>query len=98
MPKARKPLIDEDGDVRELTPEDFARMRPASETHPEMVEAYRRTRGRQKAPRKVATTFRLDAEVVEHFKAGGKGWQTRINEALRKAISGWFPFPPANFP
>ena len=88
MPKARKPLIDENGDVRELTPEDFARMRPASETHPKIVEAYRRTRGRQKAPRKVVTTIRLDAQVVEHFKAQGKGWQTRINEALRKVISG----------
>ena len=88
MPKARKPLIDQNGDVRELTPEDFARMRPASETHPEIVEAYRRTRGLQKAPRKVATTIRLDAQVIEHFKAQGKGWQTRINEALRKAISG----------
>ena len=88
MPKARKPLIDENGDVRELKAEDFARMRPASETHPEIVEAYRRTRGRQKAPRKVATTIRLDAQVVEHFKAGGKGWQIRNNEALRKGISG----------
>lgn len=71
-----------------LTAEQLARMRPASETHPKIVEAYRRTRGRQKAPRKVATTIRLDAEVVEHFKAQGKGWQTRINEALLKAISG----------
>ena len=88
MPKARKPLIDENGDVRELKAEDFARMRPAFETHPKIVEAYRRTRGRQKATRKVATTIRLDAQVVEHFKAGGKGWQIRNNEALRKGISG----------
>ena len=27
----------------------------------------------------------LDPDVIEHFKAGGRGWQTRINAALRKA-------------
>ena len=27
----------------------------------------------------------LDPDVIEHFKAGGKGWQTRVNAALRKA-------------
>lgn len=88
MPKALKPLIDENGDVRELTPEDFARMKPASEAHPEIVERYRRTRGPQKAPRKVVTTIRLDADVVEYFKAQGRGWQTRINEKLREVIFG----------
>jgi uncharacterized protein (DUF4415 family) len=34
---------------------------------------------------KVSTTLRLDPDVVEHFKAAGPGWQTRINDALRKA-------------
>ena len=88
MPKALKPLIDENGDVRELTPEDFARMKHASETHPEIVERYRRTRGPQKAPRKVVTTIRLDADVVEYFKAQGRGWQTRINAKLREVLFG----------
>ena len=27
----------------------------------------------------------LDPDVIAHFKATGKGWQTRINAALRKA-------------
>ena len=39
-----------DPDARELTDTDFARMRPASEVVPVIVEAYRRTRGKQKAP------------------------------------------------
>jgi uncharacterized protein (DUF4415 family) len=30
-------------------------------------------------------TLRLDADVIEHFAAGGPGWQTRINTALRRA-------------
>jgi len=43
-------------------------------------------RGRPKADvTKVSTTIRLDPEVIEAFKADGPGWQSRINEALRKA-------------
>lgn len=43
-------------------------------------------RGRPKAAApKVSTTIRLSPEVVEYFKASGPGWQTRIDEALRKA-------------
>lgn len=43
-------------------------------------------RGRPKAPvTKVSTTLRLDPEVIAHFKAEGPGWQSRINETLRKA-------------
>ncbi|MFD2845670.1 BrnA antitoxin family protein [Paracoccus cavernae] len=34
---------------------------------------------------KVAVSLRLDPDVVEAFKRGGDGWQTRMNEALRKA-------------
>ncbi|MBL9074908.1 BrnA antitoxin family protein [Tabrizicola sp.] len=34
---------------------------------------------------KISTTIRLDPEVIAHFKADGPGWQSRINEALRKA-------------
>jgi len=30
-------------------------------------------------------SLRLDEEVLDKFKADGPGWQTRINEALRKA-------------
>jgi uncharacterized protein (DUF4415 family) len=27
----------------------------------------------------------LDPDVIARFKAGGRGWQTRINAVLRKA-------------
>jgi len=42
-------------------------------------------RGPQRRPTKVAVSLRLTREVVERFKAGGPGWQTRIDEALKKA-------------
>ena len=45
-------------------------------------------RGRPKAETpKVSTTIRLDADIVEHFRAGGPGWQTRLNDALRRAVA-----------
>lgn len=31
-------------------------------------------------------TLRLDADVVSKFKATGKGWQTRINDTLKKEL------------
>jgi len=42
-------------------------------------------RGRPKsASPKEAVNLRLDADVVEYFRKTGPGWQSRINEALRK--------------
>ncbi len=44
-------------------------------------------RGRPKSDNpKRQITLRLDAEIVEHFKGSGRGWQTRINGALREAV------------
>ena len=37
-----------------------------------------------KAQPKVAVTIRYDQEVIDAFKAGGPGWQTRMNDALRQ--------------
>lgn len=45
-----------------------------------------RRRGRPKAASpKELVTMRLDPDVLAFFRADGDGWQTRINEALRKA-------------
>ncbi|MDE0907610.1 MAG: BrnA antitoxin family protein [SAR324 cluster bacterium] len=35
----------------------------------------------------VSTTVRFDAEVLEFFRATGKGWQTRMNEVLRGYVA-----------
>lgn len=43
-------------------------------------------RGRPKAEKiKRPVSLRLDEEVIDWFKEGGPGWQTRMNDALRKA-------------
>ena len=48
-------------------------------------------RGEQKAPKKIATAIRLSPEVINFFKASGKGWQTRVDEALQEYIKEHFP-------
>ena len=79
-----------DPDNPELDDEWFARAQPASEALPsdvyEGLVARRRQgeRGPQKAPTKVSTTVRYDADIVAAFKATGPGWQTRMNQALRE--------------
>ena len=45
----------------------------------------RRGRPRAESP-KISTTIRLDADILEAFRATGQGWQSRINEALRLAV------------
>ncbi len=84
---SRKPLTDKDGEVRELTAEDFSLMRPLKEVHPEIVEAFKALRGRPpKAETKQPVSLRLSAQIIAHFKKDGKGWQTRIEKALQEIV------------
>ena len=88
MPDELQPLTDDDGEVRELTAEDFRNFRPTSE-FPELAEAFERARGQrgpQKAPVKDRVGLRLDHDIVEHFRATGPGWQSRINDILAEHI------------
>ena len=78
--------IANDPDAPEWTDEDWALARPAMEVAPHIVEGHRRTRGMQRAPRKIFVGIRLDADIVAHFRESGKGWQTRLNEALRQVV------------
>ncbi|WP_404325788.1 BrnA antitoxin family protein [Aerophototrophica crusticola] len=49
------------------------------------VEARRRGRPRQDQV-KESVTMRVDADVLEAWRATGPGWQSRMNETLRRAI------------
>jgi len=46
----------------------------------------KRGRGPQATPTKVLTSVRLDADVLDFFKAQGAGYQSRMNAALRTAM------------
>ena len=84
-----------DVDVPELTDEEMSRMRPAGEVIPEVAAAHRagglkRSRGERRPHgrgTKLPVSIRLSPDVVAHFKSTGKGWQTRIDEALKEWIT-----------
>lgn len=87
----RKPnpeLIDKENP--EWTEEDFQHAQPASKVLPELfgpqdAAAMLKPRGRPKAvATKTRVNMRLDADILEAFKATGQGWQTRVNMALRE--------------
>ncbi len=84
--KMRRDRVDPDNPP--LTDEQLAAMRPATEVEPDLVERARRRgeRGPQKAPTKELVSMRLDRVIVEHFRSGGPGWQTRVNEVLKKLV------------
>jgi uncharacterized protein (DUF4415 family) len=87
MPFKHPPLTPDNApfndDNPEWTEEMFARAQRPEELPPEVLAAFPRTRGRPvKARPKIRVAVRLDPDVVEHFRATGPGWQTRINDAL----------------
>ena len=36
---------------------------------------------------KEAVKLRISPDVLEHYRSGGPGWQTRINATLERAVS-----------
>ena len=82
--------IAEDPDARELDDEWFARAKPVW-AFPELVEILQHhgKLGRPPLPdtdKKHRVTLYLDPDIIARLKADGKGWQTRANAALRKAL------------
>ena len=70
----------------EWTAEDFSRAMPCAEAVPDLARTIRAS-GPQRAPKKVSTTLRLSPEVIEHFKSGGPGWQSRVDAALKDWVA-----------
>ena len=71
-------------DNPEFTKEDFAKAKPFAEVFPELAASIRRGRGPNKAPTKKLVSIRLSGQVLETYKAMGPGWQSRIDEDLRR--------------
>ena len=82
-------------DTRKLTAEEQAALdavagMPDSEIDtsdlPEVTDWSGAVRGEFYRPMKRLTPLRLDADLLEWFKRGGDGYQTRINAALREYV------------
>ncbi len=82
-------MTDKNGEVRELTKEDFRSMRAPNDVLPDELTRILPKKGRPRKKRcKQQLTIRLDRDVVEFFRAHGKGWQTEINDVLLKYVTG----------
>lgn len=86
--KDTRPVWTDPDDAPELTEDFFERaelkdgdrvLRPAQGT------LTRRGRPRLEHPKRLVT-IRLDSDLVDRLRASGSGWQSRVNEILRKAV------------
>ena len=71
-------------DNPKLTDEQMSRAKPFAEALPELAASIRRGRGPYKAPTKKLVSLRLSGQVIEKYKADGPGWQSRIDQDLRR--------------
>lgn len=62
-----------DPDTFEPTDEQFLKLRPIGRGRPKLAAA------------KEAIKLRIDPDVLAWFRATGPGWQSRLNDALRRA-------------
>jgi len=86
---SKRPHSESIGDENpEWTEADFKSAVRLNELPASLQKKLRGQRGPQKAPVKVQTAIRYDADIIGAFKAGGPGWQTRINDALREWLHG----------
>jgi uncharacterized protein (DUF4415 family) len=88
--KVKQPVIDDDNP--EWTKADFATATKfpggvrLKDLKPSALARVLGKRGPQRAPTKIPVSIRLSSEVISHFKAEGPGWQSRIDDALRKIV------------
>ena len=88
MKKQPHNLIEDSGEVNPLNSAMEIKFSPLSESFAGLAEySQKRKAGRpKKANPKVEVKLRIAPEVLNAFKAMGKGWQTRMNEVLKASL------------
>ena len=64
----------------------LAAAKPETSDIPELPKAFWDKNPPMAAPRKAPVTLRLDSDVLEYFRHGGRRYQTRINAVLRAFV------------
>jgi uncharacterized protein (DUF4415 family) len=64
-----------DPDNPPLTPDELAQFRPMTFPH-----------GNRKKTARIATTIRLDADLLAALKATGPDWRSRLNDMVREWV------------
>ncbi|MEA3466119.1 MAG: BrnA antitoxin family protein [Thermodesulfobacteriota bacterium] len=84
--KHKSQMVDEENP--EWTDEMFSRAtRVEDSSLPEAFKAQVRRGRPPEINRKLPISIRLSVDVVEFFKASGKGWQTRMDAVLKEYVS-----------
>ncbi|MBP3367018.1 MAG: BrnA antitoxin family protein [Treponema sp.] len=73
---AKDSKITYDEDSPEMTADELKQFKPWYEVHPEWYKV-----------KKADIHLKIDIDILEALKSKGKGYQTRINDILRKAVS-----------
>jgi uncharacterized protein (DUF4415 family) len=81
----RKPLTDDEGEVRELTEEDFARGKTFSELPASLQRILKGIMEENAAKKKVPVP--LPKDIVEKMQSTGEGWELRVEEAVRQWLA-----------
>ena len=82
---SKPPPPDDYDELPELTDGQIKELRPAREWVAEQGIPMPRPIGRPPAEKtKTSVTIRMDGDVIDYFKAGGPGWQTRMHEVLAR--------------
>src|SRR6266446_3136436 len=68
----------------ELTAGEMAKAKPFAKAFPELAASIRRRSGPNKAPTKKLVSIRRSGQVLQVYKATGPGWQSRIDQDLRR--------------
>ncbi len=69
----------------ELGREFFERAERIGDGSAALLNAMRKTRGKQRTPTKRLVSLRLSPDVLDVYRRTGRGWQARINSDLEKA-------------
>lgn len=82
-------LMDDKGEIRELTATDFALLKPFSDL-PVDEQVFLLNKGlpdRAEPSQVEELRLNLSRPVLERFRATGTGWEQRVDEALREWIA-----------
>ena len=82
MPKP-KPLTDDEGEVRELLLDDLKQFRPITDV---LSDASLKKLGVERAE-KETVTLQLSQDVLDGFRATGRGWESRVDGVLREWLA-----------
>lgn len=78
-------MTDDEGEVRELTEEDFAHAKTFYDLPQEEQRVLREIMEANAAKKKVPVP--LPKDVVEKMQATGDGWELRVEEAVRQWLA-----------